>query len=24
VRHWQIVEVYPAGEEPLYWRWPGR
>jgi len=24
VRHWQIGEVYPAGEEPLYWRWPGR
>ena len=23
VRHWQIVEVYPAGEGPLYWRWPG-
>lgn len=23
VRYWQIVEVYPAGEEPLYWRWPG-
>jgi len=23
VRHWQIVDVYPAGEEPLYWRWPG-
>ncbi len=23
VRHWQILEVYPAGEEPLYWRWPG-
>lgn len=24
VRRWQIVEVYPAGEGPLYWRWPGR
>jgi hypothetical protein len=24
VRHWQIVDVYPTGEEPLYWRWPGR
>jgi len=24
VRHWRIVEVYSAGEEPLYWRWPGR
>jgi hypothetical protein len=23
VRHWQILEVYPVGEEPLYWRWPG-
>jgi hypothetical protein len=23
VRHWQIVDVYPAGEEPLFWRWPG-
>ena len=22
VRHWQIVDVYPTGEEPLYWRWP--
>lgn len=24
VRHWQIVDAYPAGEEPLYWLWPGR
>ncbi len=24
VRHWQILEVYPEGEEPLAWRWPGR
>lgn len=23
VRHWQILEVYPVEEEPLYWRWPG-
>ena len=23
VRHWQILDVYPAGEEPLVWRWPG-
>jgi hypothetical protein len=23
VRHWQIVDAYPAGEEPLYWLWPG-
>ncbi len=22
VRHWQIVDVYPAGEEPLLWGWP--
>ena len=23
VRRWRILEVYPTGEEPLYWRWPG-
>ncbi|MFQ5885997.1 MAG: hypothetical protein ACE5II_02040, partial [Anaerolineae bacterium] len=23
VRRWQILDVYPVGEEPLYWRWPG-
>jgi hypothetical protein len=23
VRHWEIVDVYPAGEEPLYWPGPG-
>jgi len=22
VRHWQILDVYPAGEEPLVWGWP--
>ena len=22
VRRWQIVEVYPTGEEPLVWGWP--
>jgi len=22
VRHWQILEVYPEGEEPLVWGWP--
>ncbi len=22
VRHWQIVDVYPVGEEPLLWGWP--
>lgn len=22
VRHWPIVDIYPAGEEPLVWRWP--
>ncbi|HAL61650.1 MAG TPA: hypothetical protein DCP08_04480 [Chloroflexi bacterium] len=22
VRHWQIVDVYPAREKPLWWRWP--
>lgn len=22
VRHWQIVDVYLVGEEPLVWRWP--
>lgn len=24
VRHWQIVDVYPTAEEPVYWRWPGK
>ncbi len=24
VRHWQILDVYPVGKEPLVWRWPGR
>ena len=23
VRDWRILDVYPAGEEPLYWHWPG-
>ena len=23
VRHWQILDVYPVEEEPLYWHWPG-
>jgi hypothetical protein len=22
VRHWEIIDAYPEGEEPLYWRWP--
>lgn len=22
VRHWQVLDVYSVGEEPLYWRWP--
>lgn len=22
VRHWRIVDAYPEGEEPLYWKWP--
>lgn len=22
VRHWQIVDIYPTAEEPLYWPWP--
>jgi len=24
VRHWQIVDIYPPAEEPVYWRWPGK
>lgn len=22
VRHWEIMDAYPDGEEPLYWKWP--
>jgi len=22
VRHWEIIDAYPEGEEPLYWKWP--
>jgi len=22
VRHWEIIDAYPDGEEPLYWMWP--
>lgn len=22
VRHWRIIDAYPEGEEPLYWKWP--
>ena len=21
-RHWTIIDAYPEGEEPLYWKWP--
>lgn len=22
IRHWRILDAYPEGEEPLYWKWP--
>ena len=22
VRHWEIIDAYPEGEKPLYWKWP--
>jgi hypothetical protein len=23
-RHWEIIDAYPEGEEPLYWKWPAK